>query len=88
MKSKIPSVEERWCWPQGMNDQLCECINCRRMGMENEVHMGNVDAKLPLSSFYHKGKWVPQYYHIYRYMPEYMNTTYHPYYSREQLLPS
>ena len=87
MSDKIPKLKERWCWPQGSNDKLCECINCCRMGRENGVNMENVDSKLPRKGFYHYGRLVPQSYYIHPYIPEYVHKSYHMYYSPEQLRP-
>jgi hypothetical protein len=47
--------------------------------------MENVDTKLPRKGFYHYGRLVPQYHHMHRYMPVYMNDVGLVYYSLEQL---
>ena len=55
---KPPS--KRWGWPQNSN-LFCECANCRRMGEENDIHIGNVNEKMKRSPFYHHGVLIPRY---------------------------
>lgn len=58
LPKKPPS--KRWGWPQNSN-LFCECANCRRMGKENDIHVGNVNEKMKRRPFEHYGMWIPRY---------------------------
>ena len=75
-----PPVEPktRWCWPQ--RREVCECINCRRMGIENNVNTDNVNEVMPITPFLNNGRLIKQYYHIPLYGIKFSNKAIHCYY--------
>jgi len=78
---------ERFCWIPNSSSTACECLTCRRMGLEHGVHIGNVNQHhmTKKNPFIHRGKWIPTYHHIPLYGINWSNTSNCVYYSPETL---